>query len=235
MIPLSKTKIRPPRGNGLKVGMLATRSPHRPNNIGLSLVKISHLDKKHKRLHITALDLVNGTPVYDIKPVVPWDIPGQYDKVPLVVPKYVSQEEDVIDNVEFTIEALQSLERCVWNGKLSPLYTTENSGLEEAKKTIGQILAQDPRASNSNGPNKRGSTSATAAAATATAIARASSTCYKMLFCSVEIEFQVRSNNNNDTKNDGVGGGVVVTVENVNDELDLTRVEYVDGIPILLK
>lgn len=60
----SKTKIRPPRGNGIKVGMLATRSPHRPNNVGLSLVKISGVDKKEKRLHIQALDLVNGTPVY---------------------------------------------------------------------------------------------------------------------------------------------------------------------------
>ena len=61
---LSKTKIRPPRGNGIKVGMLATRSPHRPNNVGLSLVKVVGVDKKEKRLHIAALDLVNGTPVY---------------------------------------------------------------------------------------------------------------------------------------------------------------------------
>jgi tRNA-Thr(GGU) m(6)t(6)A37 methyltransferase TsaA len=61
---LTKTKIRPPRGNGIKVGMLATRSPHRPNNIGLSLVQIVKVDKKEKRLHIAAFDLVNGTPVY---------------------------------------------------------------------------------------------------------------------------------------------------------------------------
>ncbi len=61
---LSKTKIRPPRGNGIKVGMLATRSPHRPNNVGLSLVKIVRVDKKEKRLYLAALDLVNGTPVY---------------------------------------------------------------------------------------------------------------------------------------------------------------------------
>ena len=61
---LTKTKIRPPRGNGIKVGMLATRSPHRPNNIGLSLVRVVKVDKKEKRLHINAFDLVNGTPVY---------------------------------------------------------------------------------------------------------------------------------------------------------------------------
>ncbi len=253
MIPLSKTKIRPPRGNGIKVGMLATRSPHRPNNIGLSLVRISHLDVKYKRLHITALDLVHGTPVYDIKPVVPWDIPGgrQHDTIPLlVVPDYVSREDDTIDTVQFTSKAQQSLEVCVNNGKLSPLYTTENNGLEEAKNTICQILAQDPRASNSNGPNKRGSTttmstssSSTSAGAAATITTKTTSTTslsthYKMLFCSVEIEFQVRNNNTQDSDGDGDGengGGVVVTVENIYDDLDLTSVEYVDGIPILLK
>jgi tRNA-Thr(GGU) m(6)t(6)A37 methyltransferase TsaA len=64
VINLTKTKIRPPRGNGIKVGMLATRSPHRPNNIGLSLVKVVRVDKKERRLHIAAFDLVHGTPVY---------------------------------------------------------------------------------------------------------------------------------------------------------------------------
>ncbi len=59
-----KTKVRPPRAGGLKVGSMATRSPHRPNNIGLSLVQISGVDAKKKRLYIAALDLVNGTPVY---------------------------------------------------------------------------------------------------------------------------------------------------------------------------
>lgn len=59
-----KTKVRPPRGGGVKVGSMATRSPHRPNNIGLSLVKIDRIDAKKKRLFISALDLCNGTPVY---------------------------------------------------------------------------------------------------------------------------------------------------------------------------
>jgi tRNA (Thr-GGU) A37 N-methylase len=70
------TKVKPPRAPpGTKVGQLATRSPHRPNAIGLSLVKCDSYDPKKKRLHISALDLVNGTPVYDIKPYVPWDDP----------------------------------------------------------------------------------------------------------------------------------------------------------------
>ena len=61
-----KTKIRPPRGMGEKVGQLATRSPHRPNCIGLSLVCIEKWDTKKRQLHVSGLDLVNGTPVYDI-------------------------------------------------------------------------------------------------------------------------------------------------------------------------
>ena len=59
-----KTKIRPPRGGGAKVGTMASRSPHRPNCIGLSLVRVGVLDGKRKRLYVSALDLVNGTPVY---------------------------------------------------------------------------------------------------------------------------------------------------------------------------
>ena len=52
-----KTKVRPPRADR-KVGQLATRSPHRPNPLGLSLVKMERLDTKLKRLYISALDLV---------------------------------------------------------------------------------------------------------------------------------------------------------------------------------
>lgn len=67
-----RSKIRPPRApSNTKCGVLATRSPHRPNAIGLSLVKVEHWDETNKCLHISGLDLVHGTPVYDIKPVTP--------------------------------------------------------------------------------------------------------------------------------------------------------------------
>ncbi|KAL7541365.1 hypothetical protein ACHAXR_010842 [Thalassiosira sp. AJA248-18] len=204
MLNLSKTKIRPPRGNGIKVGMLSTRSPHRPNNIGLSLVKIVRVDKKLKQLHIAALDLVSGTPVYDIKPCVPWDVPGYHDKVPLTVPTWVSNDDE-LKSVKFKTRARESLEECIGRGKLAPLYTCKNDGIEDATNTIREILAQDPRASNSNGPNKRGSTTH-------------NNDVYKIVLCSVEVEFRVGS--------DGV------SVENVCD-LDLKGVERVDGIPIL--
>jgi tRNA (Thr-GGU) A37 N-methylase len=71
-----RTKIRPPRAGGQSVGQLATRSPHRPNPLGLSLVRVTHWDARLRQLHVSGLDLVHGTPVYDVKPCVPWDIPG---------------------------------------------------------------------------------------------------------------------------------------------------------------
>jgi tRNA (adenine37-N6)-methyltransferase len=97
-----KTKIRPPRAalaaanssssstttadggqqrrqQQVKVGQLATRSPHRPNRLGLSQVRCERWDERARHLHVSGLDLVHGTPVYDIKPVVPWDIPGYDD------------------------------------------------------------------------------------------------------------------------------------------------------------
>jgi tRNA-Thr(GGU) m(6)t(6)A37 methyltransferase TsaA len=134
---LSKTKIRPPRGNGIKVGMLATRSPHRPNNIGLSLVQVVSVDKKRKRLHIAALDLVNGTPVYDVKPLTPWDVPGYHDGVKLVVPSWVSQDDE-LKSVEFTPKAQDKMRRLFKEGKLAPIYNR----LEDAMKTIQEVLAQ---------------------------------------------------------------------------------------------
>ncbi|KAL7493889.1 hypothetical protein ACHAWT_006413 [Skeletonema menzelii] len=198
---LTKTKIRPPRGNGIKVGMLATRSPHRPNNIGLSLVKIVGVDKKGKRLHIAALDLVNGTPVYDIKPVVPWDEPGHFDGEKLKVPTWVSQDDE-LKSVEFSSAAREQMVKLVKDGKLTPAYNKKD-GLNDAMKTIQEILAQDPRSSNTN-TNKRGSESA--------------SKVYSILFASIEVQFRVLL--------DGV------VVENAMDA-DLSKAEIVDGIPVL--
>mmetsp|Transcript_14319 Transcript_14319/g.21509 ORF Transcript_14319/g.21509 Transcript_14319/m.21509 type:complete len:356 (-) Transcript_14319:82-1149(-) len=143
-----KTKVKPPRAGGIKVGSMATRSPHRPNNIGLSLVKITGIDHKKKRLHIAALDLVNGTPVYDIKPVVPWDIPGNFDDQQLSVPSWVSQD-DALSKVSFSAEAEDQLEFLVERKKLAPLYKIED--LEDAKLAVKEILSQDPRAAKTRG------------------------------------------------------------------------------------
>jgi len=64
-----KSSVKPPRG-GPKRGVLATRSPHRPNSIGLSAVELVQI--VGRTLHLRGVDLLDGTPVLDIKPYVPY-------------------------------------------------------------------------------------------------------------------------------------------------------------------
>lgn len=63
------TKVHPPRLRGKTLGVLATRTPHRPNPIGLSLGKV--VEVKGAEVIVEGLDLVDKTPVVDIKPFVP--------------------------------------------------------------------------------------------------------------------------------------------------------------------
>ncbi len=67
--------VRPPRlGGNKRMGVFATRSPFRPNNIGLSSVKllgIEHTDQGDTLL-VSGADLLDGTPIYDIKPYIPY-------------------------------------------------------------------------------------------------------------------------------------------------------------------
>lgn len=66
--------VRPPRlGGNKKIGVFASRSTHRPNRLGLSLVKLKGVDCTNGvRLYLRGADLVSGTPVVDIKPYLPW-------------------------------------------------------------------------------------------------------------------------------------------------------------------
>ena len=70
-----KPKVKPPRlGGNKKLGVFATRSPFRPNPIGLSVVKLERVEVAGDEviLHISGVDLIDGTPVLDIKPYVPY-------------------------------------------------------------------------------------------------------------------------------------------------------------------
>lgn len=63
--------VRPPRlGGNKRVGVFASRSPFRPNGLGLSCVKIESVDLENGVIHVSGADLADGTPVYDIKPYV---------------------------------------------------------------------------------------------------------------------------------------------------------------------
>jgi len=66
--------VRPPRlGGNKRMGVFATRSPFRPNPIGLSAVKIEKIDFGEPAIYVTGADLMNGTPIYDIKPYLPYN------------------------------------------------------------------------------------------------------------------------------------------------------------------
>lgn len=63
--------VRPPRlGGNVRMGVFATRSPYRPNPIGLSSVKIEGIDASRGTIEVSGADLADGTPIYDIKPYV---------------------------------------------------------------------------------------------------------------------------------------------------------------------
>jgi tRNA-Thr(GGU) m(6)t(6)A37 methyltransferase TsaA len=68
--------VRPPRlGGNTRMGVFATRSPFRPNNLGLSSVKILGLEQTEHLgtvIHVAGADLMDGTPIFDIKPYIPY-------------------------------------------------------------------------------------------------------------------------------------------------------------------
>ncbi len=68
--------VRPPRlGGNVRMGVFATRSPFRPNSIGLSSLKLERVELSPERgpvLHVLGADMVDGTPIFDIKPYIPY-------------------------------------------------------------------------------------------------------------------------------------------------------------------
>ena len=68
--------VRPPRlGGNTRMGVFATRSPFRPNNLGLSCVRLLGVEETEEFgtvLHVGGADLMNGTPIFDIKPYIPY-------------------------------------------------------------------------------------------------------------------------------------------------------------------
>lgn len=73
--PAWKPTVRPPRlGGDIRKGVFATRSPYRPNSLGMSAVKLLEIrdDNGQIRLIVEGADLLDGTPIYDIKPYIPY-------------------------------------------------------------------------------------------------------------------------------------------------------------------
>ncbi len=120
-------KIHPPRLAGESIGVFATRSPHRPNPIGLSVVELVEI--RNDVLVLAGVDLVDGTPILDIKPYLP-----AFESIPNATGGWMAtvQKNDV--RVKFTIEALENLK--IWMNR---------SGRLELQEVIEQIIKEDPR------------------------------------------------------------------------------------------
>lgn len=84
-------QVRPPRGSRLRRGVFATRSPDRPNPIGLSAVRLLRVEGTN--LHVRGIDLLDGTPILDLKPYVvyadafPEAKGGWIDEIPAGAPQ----------------------------------------------------------------------------------------------------------------------------------------------------
>jgi|MDTB01.3.fsa_nt_gb tRNA (Thr-GGU) A37 N-methylase len=99
-------KITPPMLKEKK-GVYATRSPHRANPIGITLAKIEGVDKKKHRLMLSACDLVDGTPIYDIKPFV-----EMYDSAPnAFFPQWIMETIHTRNKVVIKDDILAKVER----------------------------------------------------------------------------------------------------------------------------
>jgi tRNA-Thr(GGU) m(6)t(6)A37 methyltransferase TsaA len=99
-----KFKVHPPRAGGDSFGVFATRSPHRPNPIGMSVLRL--LGIEGRKLAVAGLDLVDGTPVLDIKPYV-----KDYDSHPDATRGWLDQIESSNLMVEFEEAARTTLEK----------------------------------------------------------------------------------------------------------------------------
>jgi tRNA-Thr(GGU) m(6)t(6)A37 methyltransferase TsaA len=125
-----KPTVRPPRlGGNRRIGVFASRSMFRPNPIGLSLVELERLERDAGtvRLHLKGVDLLDGTPVLDIKPYLPY-----VEAVPGARAGYASTAPEATRTVSFSDEARATLKQ-------------QQQRFPELEALIVQTLSQDPR------------------------------------------------------------------------------------------
>lgn len=125
-----KPLVRPPRlGGNKKIGVLASRSTFRPNPIGMSVVKLEKVETNAREttLHISGLDLLDKTPIVDIKPYIPYS-----DSIANANAGFAQQQPHTSLTVVFSKSALQAI-------------TKYNSALPDLPLLIEQVLSQDPR------------------------------------------------------------------------------------------
>lgn len=126
--------VRPPRlGGNKRVGVFATRSPFRPNPIGLSSVKLEAIEQTKNEgtvLVVSGADLLDGTPIYDIKPYIAYS-----DSHPNAVSGFAEEVQNYRLNVVFCKDLLSKVR-------------------ESKQNSLIKVLEQDPRPSYQNDPER---------------------------------------------------------------------------------
>ena len=126
--------VRPPRlGGNTRMGVFATRSPFRPNSLGLSSVQIIGLEDTPQYgtvIHVAGADLMDGTPIFDIKPYIPY-----CDSHPEATGGFTDTADDFILEVDF------------------PHHLLEKIPVEKRNALLG-TLSHDPRPSYQQDPNR---------------------------------------------------------------------------------
>lgn len=116
--------VRPPRlGGNKRIGVFATRSSFRPNSLGLSCVRLRAIDTAKPSLYVAGADLVDGTPIYDIKPYLPYA-----DCFPFSEAGYADSADEA--SLPLDVRCPEDLENLI------PEYD---------RKAIREILSRDPR------------------------------------------------------------------------------------------
>jgi tRNA-Thr(GGU) m(6)t(6)A37 methyltransferase TsaA len=124
-------RVRPPRlGGNRRLGVFATRSGYRPNPLGMSVVKLNRIKQESDRieLHVAGIDLMDGTPVLDIKPYLPYS-----DSLPQAEAGFAASAPATHPDVRFSAQAEDYL------ASLDPAVS------DSLRELIIQVLAQDPR------------------------------------------------------------------------------------------
>ena len=126
--------VRPPRlGGNVRKGVFATRSPFRPNPIGLSSVRLEKVDLDPKLgpvLYVSGVDLLDGTPIYDIKPYITYT-----DSHPDAVSGFASTPAEYLLEVDFPNTLLQKVP-------------------ESQRESLIEVLAHDPRPQYQDDPKR---------------------------------------------------------------------------------
>ncbi len=126
--------VRPPRlGGNIRKGVFATRSPFRPNPIGLSSVRLEKIEMNLKLgpvLHVAGADLMDGTPIYDIKPYIVYT-----DSHPEAVSGFAEKPAEYLLDVDFPEDLLQRVP-------------------ENQRQSLIEVLAHDPRPQYQNDPER---------------------------------------------------------------------------------